>query len=147
MTLASGLGSQWGSRRRRPSARPVTVDKFYEFDSAGLALDQNYNDGVGLKANRMFQPSGRMLQTTRSAGGDVPMQVPTKLFGTILDLMHGRRHAGAAGRHAAYLQTHNVGTSQPNKSATMQVNKPDLGGNRPRVHLPGLGADLGHVLV
>jgi hypothetical protein len=54
------------------------------------------------------------------------MQVPTKLFGTILDLMHGATVTPVQqAATTAYLQTHNVGTSQPNKSATIQVNKPD----------------------
>jgi hypothetical protein len=126
MTLASGLGSQFGLKKESVYGTAVVPDKFYEFDSASLALDQNYEDGVGLKANRTVQPSGRMLQTTRQAAGDSPMQVPTKLFGTILDFLHGLVVTPAQqGGSAAYLQTHNVGTSQPNKSATIQTNKPD----------------------
>jgi hypothetical protein len=130
MALASGLGSQLGIKKETTYGTAVTVDKFYEFDSDSLNLAQSYQDSVGLKAGRTIQPSGRMLQTTRGVAGDTPMQVPTKLFGTILDLMQ-------QAATAAWLQTHPIGTTQPNKSATIQINKPDTGGNDHSFTYPG----------
>lgn len=125
MPAASGLGSQWGIAKETTFGTAVTPTKFYEFDSANMALEQNYQDGVGLKANRSFQPSGQMRLTTRSAAGTVPMDVPTKLFGSILDLMHGATPTVTQqAATPAYLQTHPVGTTIPSKTATMQVNKP-----------------------
>jgi hypothetical protein len=138
MTLASGLGSQLGLARETTFGTAVTPTKFYEFDSAGLNMTQNFNDSIGLRANRMFQPSGRMIKTTRSAGGDTPMQVPTKLFGTILDALNGITNTPVQqAATTAYLNTFNVGTSQPNKSFTLQVNKPDINGNDHAFTYPG----------
>jgi hypothetical protein len=138
MALASGLGSQLGLKKETTWGTAVTVDKFYEFDSDSLNLAQSYQDSVGLKAGRTIQPSGRMVQTTRGVAGDTPMQVPTKLFGTILDLMHGATVAPVQqGATAAYLQTHPIGTTQPNKSATIQINKPDTGGTDHAFTYPG----------
>jgi hypothetical protein len=125
MTLESGLGSQFGLAVETVYGTVVTPNRFFEFDSAAVALDQNYQDGVGLKANRMFQPAGRMRKTTRSAGGASPMDIPNKGFGAIVNLMHDLVVTPAQlGSTAAYKQTHNIGTSMPRKSATVQVNKP-----------------------
>lgn len=138
MTLPSGMGSQLGLKKESVYGTAVTVDKFYEFDSESLTLSPNFNDSTGLRANRMFQPSGRMRPTTRSAGGDVAMQVPTKLFGSILDLLNGATNTPAQqGSTTAYKTTFNVGTSVPNKSATIQVNKPDVGANDHPFTYPG----------
>ncbi len=125
MPLASGLGSQFGLTKEVTYGVQLAASKFFEIDSAALALDQTYQDGVGLKANRMFGPSGRMRATTRQAAGAVPMDVPTKGFGSILDLMHGLVPTVVQqAATPAWLQTHIIGTSMPNKSATIQTNKP-----------------------
>jgi hypothetical protein len=125
MTLASGLGSQFGLTKESTYGTQLAATKFFEIDSAALALDQTYQDGVGLRANRMYGPSGRMRATVRTAGGAVPMDVPTKGFGSILDLMHGLTPTVVQqGATTAWLQTHTIGTSMPTKFATLQVNKP-----------------------
>lgn len=123
--LASGLGSQFGLKKEATYGVQLAATGFYEIDSAALALDQSYQDGVGLRAGRMFAPSGRQRQTTRQAGGAIPMDVPTKGFGAILDLMHGLVPTVVQqAATAAWKQTHLIGTSMPDKSATLQVNKP-----------------------
>jgi len=128
MPLASGLGSQFGLAKETVAYGTVaTPTRFFEFDSESLSLDQTYEDSVGLRANRTFQPSLRSKLTTRTAGGDVAMDVPTKGFGAVLDLLHGLTVAPVqVGATPAYTQTHVIGTSQPNKSATLQVNKPTV---------------------
>lgn len=125
MTLASGLGSQFGLSKESTYATIVTPAKFYEFDSETLKLAPTYQDAVGLRAGRTFQPSSRTRQTIRQAGGGVVMDVPTVGFGAILDLMHGLTPTVVQqSATTAWLQTHLIGTSQPNKSATLQFNKP-----------------------
>jgi hypothetical protein len=125
MPLASGLGSQFGLAKETVYGTVVTPAKFFEFDSESMNLDITYQESVGLRAGRTFQPAARTFATTRQAGGGVTLDVPTKGFGSILDLMHGLTVAPVQqGATAAYLQTHAVGTSQPNKSATTQFNKP-----------------------
>ena len=129
MTLASGLGSQFGLAKESTYGTVVTPNRFFEFDSESFKRNPNYQESVGLKANRMFEPAARVVQTTRDAGGDPPMDVPTKTFSAILDLMHGLTVTPAQqGGTAAYKHTHLIGTSMPNKSATLQFNKPDSGG-------------------
>lgn len=125
MPLASGLGSQFGLSKETTYGTVVTPAKFFEFDSESLNLDLTYQESVGLRAGRTFQPAARTFATTRQAGGGVALDIPTKSFGSILDLMHGLAISPVQqGATAAYLQTHAIGTSQPNKSATLQVNKP-----------------------
>ncbi|MDP2712309.1 MAG: phage tail tube protein [Solirubrobacteraceae bacterium] len=125
MTLASGLGTQFGLTKEATYGTQLAATKFFEIDSAEASLDQAYQDGVGLKANRMFAPAGRMRATTRQGAVSTPMDVPTKGFGAILDLMHGLTPTVVQQEDTdAYLQTHIIGTSMPNKSATLQLNKP-----------------------
>ncbi len=139
MPLASGLGSQFTLAKETGGYGTQLVGtKAFEFDSESFALDQTFQDGIGLRANRTFMPSGRMRQTTRQAGGAIPMDVPTKGFGSILDLMHGLVVAPVQqGATPAYLQTHAIGTSQPNKSATLQFNKPTSQGVDTAFTYPG----------
>lgn len=127
MALASGLGSQMGiSIPESTYGTVVTPTRFYEFDSEAFNRQPTYVESVGLKANRTFQPSARVVATTRQAGGSLPMDVPTKQFGTLLNMMHGLTVTPVQqAATAAYKQTHLIGTSQPNRSATIQFNKPD----------------------
>lgn len=153
-TLASGLGSSLGLAKETTYGTVVTPNRFFEFDSETLARQQAYQDSVGLKAGRMFQPAGRSVQTTRAASGAIPMDVPTKSFSAILDLMHGLVPTFVQqAATTAYLATHLIGTSVPNKSATLQVNKPDTGGNDRAFTYPGsiltqvdLSCDVGGLL-
>jgi hypothetical protein len=125
MAIASGLGSSFGLAQETTYGTVVTPNRFYEFDSAALALDQTYQESVGLRAGRTFAPSGRTKRTTRQAGGTTPMDVPTKDFGSVLNLMHSLTVTPVQqAATAAYLQTHLIGTSQPNRSATLQTNGP-----------------------
>src|SRR4051794_32750009 len=125
MPLASGLGSQMGLSKETVYGTVVTPAKFYEFDSESFNWDPTYQEAVGLRAGRTVQPASRTVLTTRQAGGGVPMDVPNKGFGSILDLMHSLAVTPVQqAATAAYKQTHNIGTSQPNKSATLQFNKP-----------------------
>lgn len=148
MPLASGLGSQFGFAKESTYGTVVTPNRFFEFDSEGFALDQTYQDAIGLRAGRTFMPSGRMRRTTRQAGGGVPFDIPTKGLGAVLDLMHGLTPTVVQqAATTAYLQTHLVGTSQPNKSITAQVNKPtsqaaDTPFTYPGTVLTGFGLSL-----
>lgn len=125
MGLASGLGSQFMLSKETTYGTIVTPAKAYEFDSETLKLDPTYQDAVGLRASRTFQPASRTRQTIRQAGGGVVMDVPNLGFGAILDLMHGLVPTVVQqSATIAWLQTHLIGTSQPNKSASLQFNKP-----------------------
>lgn len=122
---STGLGSQFGAKKETTWGTAVTVDKFFEYESESLNLDQSYYDGLGLRAGRTFGPSSRTRKTTRAAGGDTPLAFPTKLGGFFLDQMvAGTITPVQQAATTAYLSTFPIGASVPTKSATLQVNKP-----------------------
>jgi hypothetical protein len=106
-------------------ATAVTPDHFYEFDSEGFGLQQDYFDSVGLRSDVLVAPITRMLASTRSVpAAAVPMNVPTKGFGQILNLMHSATVTPAQqSSTTAYKSTHPVGTTFASRSATLQVDK------------------------
>lgn len=121
----TGLGSQLGFAKESTWGTPVTVTKFFEYESESLNLDRTYYDGLGLRAGRSFAPSSRTRATTRQADGDTAVTFPTKLGGFFLDQMvSGTITPVQQAATPAYLSTFNIGASIPNKSATIQVNKP-----------------------
>lgn len=119
-----GLGSQFGMKKETTWGTAVTVDKFFEYTAESLSLDQTYADPATLRAGRTFASSGQTKKTTRRAGGDIALPVPTKLFGAILDLMVSGTITPAVVTGTAYASTFNIGASVPDKSATLQINKP-----------------------
>jgi hypothetical protein len=124
---SSGVGSQFGAKKETTWGTAVTVDKFFEFESESLNLDQTYYDGLGLRAARTFAPSSRTKKTTRSAGGDLQIVFPQKLGGFFLDQMVAPTITPIIATGTAYNSTFLIGASVPTKSATLQVNKPTTG--------------------
>lgn len=143
----SGLWSQLAYKAPETSygnAAP-TYNRWLEFQSEDIKLDRAYIDSNGLRAGRMFQSSARSVPTTRQAAGSITLEVPNQHFGGIVNLLHGNTVTPVQqGSTAAYLQTHNIGTTAPwGKSAAVQIGKPDVGGTvRPFNYLGGklLGA-------
>lgn len=129
MAIGSGLSAQLGGKKETTYGTPVTVDQFWEFGSETLKLDKNYILSRQLRAGRTFQSSSRRTATTRSAAGNITLEVPTLGFGFWIDLLHGNTVTPVQqAATTAYLQTHNIGTTAPDKSATIQVGRPDTGG-------------------
>lgn len=130
MAIPSGLASQLGVAVETSYGVVVTPAAFFEFDSESMGSQPNFLTSSGLRAGRMSRPVGRHKQTTRDGGGSVTMKVPNKGFGKFLNLLHGNTVTPAQqGATAAYLQTHNIGTTAPiGKSLTMQIGKPDVAG-------------------
>ncbi len=91
MTLASGLGSQFGLIREVTYGTQLAPTKFFEIDSAALALDQSYQDGAGLRANRslMNREGGYWVLSTDPAAADHVWQ-------TRIPLRAGQRFAIAS---------------------------------------------------
>ena len=138
MALASGLGSSVGGATETTYGTVVTPNRFFEYDSETFARQQTYVEGLGLRSGRFVHQSGRVVQTTRQAGGQLRMDVPTKQFGWVLNQMHSATVTPTQqAATAAYLQTHNVGSSLSDRSATLQFNKPDVGGNDRAFTYPG----------
>src|ERR1051326_2152411 len=123
----TGLGSQLGLKKETTWGTAVTVDKFFKYESESFALDQNYVDPIGLQAGITFAPQSLTRATTRTAGGSFSMYTPYRLTGHLLDQMvSGTITPVQQAATIAYLSTFNVGSSVPNKSATIQINKPSL---------------------
>lgn len=134
---SAGLGSQFGAKKETTWGTAVTVDKFFEYESESLSLDQNYYDGLGLRAARTFAPSNRTKKTTRSAGGDTQVAFPQKLGGFFLDLMVAPTITPVLATGTAYNSTFLIGASVPTKSATLQINKPTTAGVDTAFTYPG----------
>ena len=115
--LASGLGSQFGLIKEVAYGTQLAPTKFFEIDSGALTLDQNYQDGVGLKANRMFMPAGRMRRDDASGARNGRDGRPDE--GLRIDPRpHARPRSDrrAAGRDAGVAATRLIGTSMPTKA-------------------------------
>lgn len=134
---SAGIGSQFGAKKETTWGTAVTVDKFFEFESESLALERNYYDGLGLRANRTFAPSNRTKATTRMAGGDLQVVFPQKLGGFFLDLMVAPTITPVVATGTAFNSTFLIGASVPTKSATLQVNKPQTGATDKAFTYPG----------
>ena len=129
MAIGSGLAAQLGFKKETTYGTRAVPDSFYEFNSETLQLERNRIMSRGLRAGRTFQSSTRVSEVTRSASGSVSLEVVNKEFGRWLDLLHGNTVTPVQqGGTTAYLQTHNLGTTDPSKSATIQVGKPGTAG-------------------
>lgn len=107
----------------------MTVDNFFEFGSESISCDVGYIYSNQLRGGRTFQSSSRRAQTVTDVSGSISMEVPNKGFGFWLDLLHGNTVTPVQqAATTAYLQTHNIGTTDPSKSATIQVGRPDSSG-------------------
>jgi hypothetical protein len=134
---STGLGSQFGAKKETTWGTAVTVDKFFEYESESLGLDQNYYDGLGLRAGRTFAPTSRTKVTTRTAGGDTTVVFPKKLGGFFLDLMVAPTITPVIATGSAFNSTFLIGASVPTKSATLQINKPTTAGVDTAFTYPG----------
>lgn len=142
MSGPSGLFTQLMAKKEAVYGTIVTPDHTYEFDSEGMERNPTYLESAGLHAGTLVQLGSRVVPTTRTAGGPVSGDVPNKGFGLFLDLLHGAVVAPVQqGATAAYLQTHPIGTTAPNKSATVQFNKPDSAGTDRPFTYPGCMLD------
>jgi Phage tail tube protein len=125
-SFTSGLGAQLGLAPETTYGTEVTVSKFFEFATEQMQLSRAFLESSELRAGRMFQSATRRTATTRSAAGTVAMEVPTQGFGQLLNLLHGNVVTPVQqAATTAYLQTHNIGTTDPfKKSITLQIGKP-----------------------
>lgn len=129
MAIGSGLASQVGMKKETVAYGTRAVpDLFFEFESEGGVRQQKYLESRMLRSGRFYQSAPRRILTTRDAQVTLNGEVPIKGMGSFFDLMHGNTVTPVqSGATTAYVQTHNI-TGDPNKSATIQVGKPDTGG-------------------
>lgn len=132
MPQASGLGSQLVLAKESTYGTRVAPTKAYEFDSETFGADYASVQGGGLRAGRTMAQASMSKRTTDQAAGAFTLQVPYKGFGTILDLLHNAVITPVQqAATIAYKQTHLIGVTTGtslSKSATIQINKPDVTG-------------------
>lgn len=129
MAIGAGIAGQLGAKKETTYGTGVTVDNWFEFGNETIACDVGYIYSNQIRGGRTFQSSTRRAQTVTDAAGSISMEVPNKGFGFWLDLLHGNTVTPVqVGGTIAYLQTHDVGATDPSKSATIQVGRPDSSG-------------------
>jgi hypothetical protein len=121
--LGYALETEWGV-----SKAPAKWAEFLPGETLGRT--QNYQRSGGIKAGRTFATGTRTIATTRTAGGNLGMEVPNKGFGPFLNLLHGKTVTPAKTLTETYTQVHEIGTTDPfNKSLTLVKAAPKtLGG-------------------
>jgi hypothetical protein len=129
MAIPAGLAAQLGYKKETTYGTRVVPNQFAEFNSEGVQLKRNRIMSKGLRAGRTFQRSSRVATPTRAAEGPVAFEFVNKGMGFWLDLLHGNVVTPVQqGATTAYLQTHNIGTTDAGKSATVQAGKPGTDG-------------------
>ncbi len=122
MAVAVGQQTVVGFAAESTWGTPVTVTRFLDILSESLELSPETIQSEGLRGGtRNARTGSRRSRSTRSAGGDIEMEVPTRGFGLLLKMLLGSSVTSATqqGSTAAYLQTHTIGT-QTSKSMTIQ---------------------------
>ena len=128
MALGAGLAGQIGAKKETVYGTPVVVDKFFELESENIAFNRNRQQSKGIRAGRTFQSSSRVATTTRGGAGSITMEVPTKGFGFWPDLLVSPTITPALVVGTAFKSTYNIGASDADKSATVQIGRPGTAG-------------------
>lgn len=129
MPTGTGLDSQFGFKKETTYGTRAVPDKFFEFRSESLSLEKTFLMSGQLGALSTFQRSTRRAATVREGGGTITMEATNKGMGALFDLLHANAVTPVQqGGTAAYLQTHNIGTTSQTKSATIQIGRPSTDG-------------------
>jgi hypothetical protein len=130
MAVRSGVAAQcmistettWGTYQAVVTGIPFT--------SESLRRNNAFIRTAGLRAGRLAQSADLHTATTHDASGGLSTDVLTKSFGKFFNLMHGNTVTPTQiAATTAYRQTHAIGATDPfNKSLTIQVGRPDVGG-------------------
>lgn len=130
MAERSGVAAQFGIAKEEEYGAYKAPTRFLPFESESLTLEKTFIKRPGLRAGRLVQPENLHVATTRTAAGDVSLQLLDQGMGLVIDQLHGETVAPAKiGETAAYKQEHKVGLKSPyGKSLTVQVGRPDTGG-------------------
>ena len=127
MAIGTGIAAQIGMKAEGTYGTPVTVDRFYEFESEAIDIDIVSVDAPLIGGGR-FLRNDRVKKVLRGARGPVNWgPVMNKNFGLPFQHMLGQNTVTGASAN----KTH---TCQPDslalqgKSLTLQVGRPDVGG-------------------
>lgn len=140
MAYGSGLSGSFGVGQESTWGTSVTPTLWYEFNSESLGLEKNIVQGSGLRAGTgsRYARSTRRAYTTRTAGGTVEMDIPTKKAGLLFRHMLGSPVTTATQQAAtaAYKQDHRPG-SLTGMSLTLEKGVPQTDGTVQNFLYPG----------
>lgn len=129
MSIGSGIDAQIGIKAETVYGTPLTVDRFYEFESEGIEVDVGKVDAPLIGAGR-FLRTDRVKTYIKGARGPIAWgAVRNKSFGLIFQHMLGQNTVAQVGGTAEY--THTCipdALALQGKSLTVQVGRPDIGG-------------------
>lgn len=126
MALRTGLAAQLGVVDETTYGTPVTVSRFFDFNSESIKLDLRRIASSGIRANRYNRArSGAYGSHKAGAAGTVELEVLDKGFGFWLKHMLGAVATTGAGD--PYTHTGSLG-DLAGDSFTLQVGRPDVSG-------------------
>ena len=124
----SGFLGQLGLKSESTYGTAVTVDRFFEFDSEGIAVEVGRVESSGIRAGQRAMRSDRRVPYVVGAGGSVEFPVLSRGFGMLLEHCLGTLATTGPAETVVYTHTATVG-SLTGKSLTAQVGVPQAGGS------------------
>ena len=103
------LNTQLGIVDESTYGTPVTVTRFYEYDSESIQLQMGRTESAALRSGTRVMRSDRFEPYRIGAAGRVQLAVPTKGFGLFLKHMFGTAAIGSV-TDSNYTQTFTVGS-------------------------------------
>jgi hypothetical protein len=122
MGIGTGVQASFGYKAESVYGTAVTVDKWNDFNSESLALEQKMTEPQGLAAGRLVPLVARWQQTTRAVSGGVEMDFAVKDMSRLLKLALGSNPTPTLISGAAYRHNHQLGSTQ-GMSHTWQFGK------------------------
>ena len=127
MAIGAGIGASLGVATESTFGTGVTVTRFYEFNSENLQFRKNTAEGMGLRAGGQLPRSQRRVVTTKDAGGDLDIDLPTRGLGLLLSYAMGTTPTATTVSSGVYSYTFTLGDTY-GRSFTTQVGVPQYGG-------------------
>jgi len=127
MAIGAGIGASLGVATESVFGTGVTVTRFYEFNSENLQFRKNTAEGMGLRAGGQLPRSQRRVLTTKDAGGDLDLDLPTRGLGLLLSYAMGTTPSATTVSSGVYSYTFTLGDTY-GRSFTTQVGVPQYGG-------------------
>jgi hypothetical protein len=127
MAIGSGIGSQLGIATETTFNTPVTVTRFYEFNSESINYNKTTVTGMGLRGGGQLPRSQRRVVTTTDVSGDINLDLPTRGLGLLLQHATGSTPSPTTVSAGVYSYTFTLADTY-GKSFTTQVGLPQYGG-------------------
>ena len=126
MAIGSGIGAQLMIGAEATVGTAVTPTRTLEFNSETLKLSKQIVQGTGLRSVGLYDRAGRRNFTTKTAAGDINLDVATSGMGLLFKGMLGASASGLVSG-TAFQQVHSVG-SLVGSALTVQKGIPQTDG-------------------